>query len=114
MNAPGLYSLNSSFNERADLLKQGKGKCLMMNPQDAETKGLKNEQEVIAFNERGEVEFMLEITPKTPTGVVVAEGVLWIENGLGSRSVNALTSQRLTDRGLGSTFYDTKVDVRAK
>ena len=114
MNAPGLYSLNSSFNERADLLKQGKARYLMMNPQDAKTKGLKNGQDGIAFNERGEVHFILEVTTKTPTGVVVAEGVLWIENGLSSRSVNALTSQRLTDRGLGSTFYDTKVDVRAK
>ena len=114
INAPGLYSLNSSFNERADLLKQGKAKYLMMNPQDAEGKNLKNGQEVIAFNARGEVDFILEITLKTPIGVIVTEGVLWIEHGLGDRSVNALTSQRLTDHGLGSTFYDTKVDVRAK
>jgi len=114
MNAPGLYSLNSSFNERIDLLKLGEARRLMMSPQDAEAKDLKNEQEVIAFNTRGEVDFILEITPKTPKGVVVVEGVLWIENALGNRSVNALTSQRLTDRGLGSTFYDTKVDVRGK
>jgi hypothetical protein len=26
--------------------------------------------------------------------------------------VNALTSQRLTDEGAGSTFYDNRVDVR--
>jgi hypothetical protein len=29
------------------------------------------------------------------------------------RNVNALTSQRLTDEGGGSTFYDNRVDVRA-
>ena len=29
-----------------------------------------------------------------------------------ARSVNALTSQRLTDQGEGSTFYDNTVDVR--
>lgn len=114
MNAPGLYSLNSSFNERMELVEQGKGKTLMMNVQDATGKGLENGQEVVAFNERGAVDFILEITTKVPPGVVVAEGVLWIKNGLGSRSVNALTSQRLTDRAEGSTFYDTKVDVRGK
>jgi anaerobic selenocysteine-containing dehydrogenase len=38
--------------------------------------------------------------------------VWWLEHAPGNRSVNALTSQRLTDRGEGSTFYDNTVDVR--
>jgi len=52
------------------------------------------------------------VTDKVPSGVVVAEGVWWLEHCPGPRSVNALTSQRLTDRGAGSTFYDNTVDVR--
>jgi hypothetical protein len=28
--------------------------------------------------------------------------------------VNALTAQRLTDEGNGSTFYDNRIDVRAE
>jgi hypothetical protein len=43
---------------------------------------------------------------------VVAEGIWWLEHSPGLRSVNALTSQRLTDQGGGSTFYDNTVDVR--
>ena len=85
-----------------------------MNPKDAAEKGLRDKQEVIAFNERGEVTFVLQITPKAPAKVVVAEGIFWIKNSPGDRSVNALTSQRLTDRAAASTFYDTKVDVRPK
>jgi hypothetical protein len=54
---------------------------------------------------------MLEITDQTPAGVVVAEGVWWLEFAPGTRSVNALTSQRLTDQGQGSTFYDTRIEV---
>ncbi|MBC8015411.1 MAG: molybdopterin-dependent oxidoreductase [Sporomusaceae bacterium] len=114
MNAPGLYSLNSSFNERPDLLNKREGMYLMMNPMDAAEKGLQDKQEVIAFNERGEVTFTLEITSNVPIGVVVSEGIFWIQHAPGDRSVNALTSQRLTDRAAGSTFYDTKVDIRAK
>lgn len=114
MNAPGLYSLNSSFNERPDLLDKREAMYLMMNPSDAAHKGLQNQQEVIAFNERGEVTFILQITPKVPSGVVVAEGIFWIQNAPGDRSVNALTSQRLTDRAAASTLYDAKVDIRAK
>ena len=114
MNVPGLYSLNSSFNERPDLLKKREAMYLMMNPKDAAEKDLQDKQEVVAFNERGEVTFILQITPNAPVGVVVAEGIFWIKNSPGDRSVNALTSQRLTDRAAASTFYDTKVDVRPK
>jgi anaerobic selenocysteine-containing dehydrogenase len=112
MTAPSLYALNSSFRERKDLLKKEKAMFLQMNPADAEAKGLKEGSSVIAFNQLGEVSFILRITPNVPRGVVVAEGVWWLEHCPGSRSVNALTSQRLTDQGEGSTFYDNTVDVR--
>ena len=114
MNTPGLYSINSSFNERSDLLDKREEMCLMMNPRNAAEKGLEDQQEVIAFNERGEVTFILRVTSKVPPGVVVSEGIFWIQHAPGDRSVNALTSQRLTDRAEGSTFYDTKVDIRPK
>jgi anaerobic selenocysteine-containing dehydrogenase len=112
MTAPSLYALNSSFRERSDLLQKEKAMFLQMNPEDAEAKGLKECQQVIAFNQLGEVSFILRVTPGVPTGVVVAEGVWWLKHCPGSRSVNALTSQRLTDQGGGSTFYDNTVDVR--
>jgi anaerobic selenocysteine-containing dehydrogenase len=67
---------------------------------------------VLAWNEHGEVRFLLEPTDRVPPGLVVAEGVWWAVHAPGDRTVNALTSQRLTDLGGGSTFYDNRVDVR--
>jgi anaerobic selenocysteine-containing dehydrogenase len=67
---------------------------------------------VLASNAQGEVEFILRINPGVPPGVAVAEGVWWLEFAPGARGVNALTSQRLTDQGGGSTFYDNTVEVR--
>jgi anaerobic selenocysteine-containing dehydrogenase len=67
---------------------------------------------VFACNELGEVRFLLSPTDQVPSGVVVAEGVWWQTFAPGDRTVNALTSQRLTDQGGGSTFYDNRVDVR--
>ena len=113
MTAPSLYALNASFYERDDLRRKQGCMQLMMNPGDAEGRGLTDGQRVIAFNTRGEVTFFLKCTPKVPAGVAVAEGVWWLEFAPGMRSVNALTSQRLTDRGRGSTFYDNRVEVRA-
>jgi anaerobic selenocysteine-containing dehydrogenase len=112
MTAPTLYALNSSFYERADLRRKQQSMQLMMHPADAGERALEDGQRVIAFNALGEVVFFLRCTEKVPPGVVVAEGVWWLAFAPGRRSVNALTSQRLTDRGNGSTFYDNRVDVR--
>ena len=111
MSTPSLYLLNSTFNERPDLLRK-KAAYLQMNSEDAEAKHLLDGQRVIAFNERGEVQFILKISTTVPRGVVVTEGLFSSENMPGERTVNALTSQRLTDRAEGSTLYDVKVDVR--
>jgi Anaerobic dehydrogenases, typically selenocysteine-containing len=113
MSTPSIYSLNSSFNERPDLVNKKEAAFLLMNSNDAGSKNLQDGQRVIAFNERGEVPFILRITAKVPSGVVVSEGLFWNIGATGVRTVNALTSQRLTDRAAGSTLYDVKVDVRA-
>jgi len=112
MTGPSVYALNSSFRERDDLREKEKAMFLKINPADARGKNLKDGDRVIAFNQLGEVSFLLQVTPRVPSGVVVAEGVWWLEHCPGSRAVNALTSQRLTDRGAGSTLYDNTVDVR--
>ena len=112
MTAPSLYALNSSFREREDLRQKEKAMLLLMNPGDARRRSFQDGDNVIAFNECGEVSFVLQVTPKAPANVVVAEGVWWLDHCPGPRSVNALTSQRLTDQGSGSTFYDNKVDIR--
>jgi anaerobic selenocysteine-containing dehydrogenase len=67
---------------------------------------------VVAWNGLGAATFELLVTDRTPPGVVVAEGVPWLSHVEGGRTVNALTSQRLTDEGGGSTFYDNRVDLR--
>ena len=44
----------------------------------------------------------------------MCEGVWWTEFLTGKRGINALTSQRLTDNGRGSTLYDVMVEVSAE
>jgi anaerobic selenocysteine-containing dehydrogenase len=112
MTAPSLYCLNSSFRERDDLRDAEKTMFLQMNPADAEAKSIIEGDSVIAFNQLGEATFILHLTSRVPCGIVVAEGIWCLNHCPGLRSVNVLTSQRLTDQGGGSTFYDNTVDVR--
>ncbi len=112
MTAPSLFSLNSTFYEQTDLRKRQGGMRLLLHPEEAKIRALSGGQMVTAFNSLGEVNFLLETSERVPPGVAVAEGVWWLEHAPGLRTVNALTSQRLTDRGGGSTFYDNAIDVR--
>jgi anaerobic selenocysteine-containing dehydrogenase len=113
VTAPALYTLNSTFHERPELREKNGGMTLQLAPADARARGIVDGQHVVAWNELGEVGFVARVTDRVPAGVVVAEGVWWLAQTPSGRNVNALTSQRLTDRGAGSTFYDNRVDVRA-
>lgn len=106
------YALNSSFYEQDDLRARQEAMELMMNPEDATQRGLSDGEIVIAYNDLGEVTFTVRVTDRVPAGTVVTEGVWWREFIPGERGVNALTSQRLTDGGRGSTLYDVAVEVR--
>jgi anaerobic selenocysteine-containing dehydrogenase len=113
VTAPAVQGLNSTFHEREDLRRRMGRMALRLSPAEAVARGLADGDPVTAFNGLGEVAFTLEVTDKVPAGVAVAEGVWWRRFAPGDRTVNALTSQRLTDRGGGSTFYDNRVEVRA-
>ena len=106
------FALNSSFYEQDGLRNSQKIAELMVNPDDAVLRGLADGQRVTAFNRLGEVEFSLKVSDRVPAGTVVTEGVWWSEFTPDGRGVNALTSQRLTDCGRGSTLYDVTVEVR--
>ena len=109
VTAPALNTLNSTFFERDEL--RDRAMRLKINSAEALARNLEDGKLVTAFNDLGEVDFYLEIAD-VPVGLAIAEGVWWVEFAPGKRTVNSLTSQRLTDLGGGSTFYDNRIDVR--
>jgi anaerobic selenocysteine-containing dehydrogenase len=113
VTGPAIHTLNSTFMERPELRERNGGMTIRLAPAEAERRGLADGQRVVAWNDLGEVVFALRVDARVPAGVAVAEGVWWIAHTPGGRNVNALTSQRLTDLGAGSTFYDNRIDVRA-
>ena len=112
VNGPDPRILDSSFNERDDMLQRHTGE-LWMNPADAARLGLRAGEDVVAWNQRGDVTFHLVVTDATAEGVVVTEGVWWKDYMPGGKhNVNALTSDRNTDKGKGSTFYQVRVNIK--
>lgn len=109
VSAPDPRVLDSSFNEREELTRTNT-MVLFMNPDDAAKLHLENGTRVTAKNIRGAADFTLKITTRAHRGVVISEGIWWQAHCL-KGGINRLTSQRLTDFGGGSTFYDNRVDV---
>jgi anaerobic selenocysteine-containing dehydrogenase len=74
----------------------------------AELKGLKDGDEVKVWNDRGQVTGSIQIMKQAhPHTINIDEGI-WNQFG---GSVNQLTSNRVSDNGLGSTLYDCLVNI---
>lgn len=110
--APSMWSLNSTFLDREQLMTSRKGMTLWLNPEDAKVRKIEDGMSVIAFNELGEVQFTACIDQRVAVGNAVSEGVFashQTQNGCG---FNTLTHGRLSDIGAATTMNDNRIDIR--
>ena len=110
--APSVWSLNSTFLDREQLMTSRKGMTLWLNPEDAKVRKIEDGMSVIAFNELGEVQFTACIDQRVAVGNAVSEGVFashQTQNGCG---FNTLTHGRLSDIGAATTMNDNRIDIR--
>jgi anaerobic selenocysteine-containing dehydrogenase len=102
-------SMNSTFGNRPETDDQTS--LLWMHASDAAMRGISTGDRVRIFNDRGSILLRAEVDGMVREGVVRAPAVRWAKKAPDSRSVNALTSERLTDMGGGPTFYSCLVQV---
>jgi anaerobic selenocysteine-containing dehydrogenase len=102
-------SMNSTFGNRADADLQTS--ILKLHPADACPREISSGDSVRVFNDRGECLLRAEVSETIARGVVSTPSVRWPKLAVDGNSVNMLTSQRLTDKGGGPTFYSCLVEV---
>ncbi|MGA9529226.1 MAG: molybdopterin-dependent oxidoreductase [Terriglobales bacterium] len=83
---------------------------LEMHAADADKRGIRDGDSVRVFNQRGEIVLQAKVDGAVPVGVVAAR-LDWARFGIGSRNINVLTSEKLTDMGNAATFYSVCVEV---
>jgi len=83
---------------------------LEMHVSDAEPRGIRDGDPVRVFNLRGEIVLAAHVNGSVPPGVVAAR-LDWARFSPGSRNINVLTSEKLTDMGNAATFYSVCVEV---
>ena len=65
---------------------------------------------VRVFNRRGDILLRARVDGAVQAGVVSAK-LHWAKLSTGSRNINVLTSEKLTDLGNSATFYSVLVEV---
>jgi anaerobic selenocysteine-containing dehydrogenase len=84
---------------------------LLMHPDDAEARGLKDADAVRVFNDLGEVRCNLQVGAWIRTGTVMLPKGLWRKHTANGYTANALAPDTLTDLGGGACFNDARVQV---
>lgn len=102
--------LNTSFANLQAVQKLEHPELLEINSADARQRGIREGDWVRVFNDRGEVRLRAHVNGAVQTGVVAAR-LNWAKFAPDGKSINALTSEQLTDIGGGATFYSCLVEV---
>jgi anaerobic selenocysteine-containing dehydrogenase len=84
---------------------------LLMHPDDAAARGLKDGDEVRVFNERGDVRCGVQVGGWIRPGTVSLPKGLWRKHTANGFTANALAPDTLTDLGGGACFNDARVEV---
>ena len=102
-------SMNSTFGNRPGV--DYATSLLHLGADDAAPRGIATGDAVRVYNDRGSCVLRAEVDATVPAGVACAPSVRWGSKSPDGRSINALTSERLTDGGGGPTFYNCLVEV---
>jgi anaerobic selenocysteine-containing dehydrogenase len=84
---------------------------LQMHPADAAARGLSSGDPVRVFNDLGEVQCPLAVTPEVRPGTVCLSKGLWRKSTYNGSTGTALVPDNLTDLGGGACFNDARVEV---
>ncbi len=102
--------LNSTFSNVPSVQQMEEAGLLEINSHDARARGIADGDQVRVFNQRGDIVLKARVDGKVQPGVVSAS-LNWAKMTPGFRSINGLTSEKLTDMGNSATFYSVLVDV---
>jgi anaerobic selenocysteine-containing dehydrogenase len=110
ISPPGNFILNTSMGNLDSIRKMAGGQPrVMIHPRDAATIGIEDGQMMTITSRQGSIRRQVIVSDDARCGTVIALGQWWPKLTPDRKSLNDLTSQRLTDLGGGSTFGNPAV-----
>lgn len=112
ISPPGPFILNTSMGNLESIRKMaGNQPQVIIHPKDAAKYNVTNGADVKITSSTGTIRRQAIVSTDAREGVLVALGQWWPKFAPDKKSLNELTSQRLTDLGGGSTFGNPVVRV---
>jgi anaerobic selenocysteine-containing dehydrogenase len=112
MTPPAHHFLNSTYGELEVLNEHEGGQPhAMIHPSDASKYGIQDGAMMRLSSQTGTLTHRASVTEASSPGVVVVEGTWWARKSPDGQGINALTSERLTDLGGGSTSHDVPIRI---
>jgi len=102
--------LNTTFSNVPSVREMEELGLLEISAPDAKARGIGDGDRVRVFNHRGDIVLKARVDGKVQPGVVSAT-LNWVKTTPDFQSINALTSEKLTDMGNSATFYSVLVEV---
>lgn len=103
--------LNANYGGFAEHLPRRGEPQLEIHAIDATARGLADGMRARVFNDRGELDLVVEISDRVQPGVVAAPFGWWASTSPGGRTVNALTNPATNDGRGSAAFHETLVEV---
>lgn len=101
--------LNSCYANMAEKIKGQGEQFVLINPVDADMRGIEESAKVRVFNDRGAFEGEAKISRDVNPGIVVATLGYWRQ--LNNGTVNCISAAEFGDMGNSTTFSDNLVQV---
>jgi anaerobic selenocysteine-containing dehydrogenase len=111
LTAPGYFQSHTAFSGNPALRRREGAPVVVLHPAEAERRGLRPDDGVELFNDRGAVGMRLRVSDEVAAGVALVPGQRPAGEALAG-TVNFLCGDRLTDLGEGATYQSTFLDVR--
>ncbi|MEV2271457.1 molybdopterin-containing oxidoreductase family protein [Nonomuraea africana] len=103
--------LNSTFGNNPELLRRAKDPVVLVNPADAESRGLSTGQRVRVVNHNGYFLADVEVSDRVAKGVVASPKGRWPKLTTGGANPNAVVDERDADMGKGAVYHDNLVEL---
>ena len=112
VTAPSRSFLNTSFTETPSGQKHDGTPAAFIHPEDLQELHLRDDDEILMGNERGEIVLTAKSFTGLQRGVVIVEGIVPNRNFAHGRGINALTSADQVAPYGGAAFHDNHVWIR--
>ena len=112
VTAPSRSFLNTSFTETPSGQKHDGTPTAFIRPEDLQELHLRDDDEILMGNERGEIVLTAKSFAGLQRGVVIVEGIVPNRNFTHGRGINALTSADQVAPYGGAAFHDNHVWIR--